>query len=60
MRRRSRGKGGRVTTKAPTALRTWYGRRLSPDQRLGPRLTLASLAAFLLAVPFTALLARSR
>lgn len=35
----------------------WYRDRLSPDQRFGLRLTVACLAAFLVAVPFTALLA---
>jgi hypothetical protein len=51
------GRGCRVTTKSRTSPRSWSDRRLSPDHRLGLRLTLAALAAFLVLVPFAGLLA---
>lgn len=41
----------------PEIDRGWMRRRLSPEGRLGLRLTLACAAAFVVAVPFTALLA---
>lgn len=41
---------------SPVSPRSWTGRRLSPDQGLGLRLTLACLAVFLIAVPFTGLM----
>ncbi|WP_315987076.1 phosphatase PAP2 family protein [Actinomadura sp. HBU206391] len=46
-----------MTTKSRTSPRSWSDRRLNPDHRLGLRLTLASLAAFLVLVPFAGLLA---
>lgn len=47
---------GRVTTRPKTSISSWARQRVHREHRLGLRLTLACVAAFLILVPFTALL----